>query len=317
MPEKIKLGISACLLGHDVRYSGGHARDLFVIETFAPYVEFVPVCPEVESGMPVPREAIHLVGAGEEPRLLGVESKLDFTRSLQEWAAKRLEKLESENLCGFIFKKNSPSCGLRRLSVSREDQGPPQKNGVGIFARAFGERFPLIPAEEDGHLHDASSREHFIERIFIMQRWRQLLREPLSRGRLIDFHTRHKLIFLAHSPKGYRSLGKLVAGLDRSELDTAGRKYHEEMCATLQRKTSPSKHVNVMQHMLGYFKRQLTRDEKQEMLDLIENFRAGRLPLIAPMTMFQHYTRKYNYTYLAGQHYVEPHPLELKLRYHC
>ncbi|MBN2808806.1 MAG: DUF1722 domain-containing protein [Deltaproteobacteria bacterium] len=317
MSEKIKLGISSCLLGKEVRYNGNHARDLLVLETFAPYVDFIDICPEVECGMPVPRESIHLVGDVENPRLLSTKSRKDFTKQMQGWTKCRLDELEQENLCGFIFKKSSPSCGRHRVRVYQESGRQPLSSGIGMFARAFNERFPLIPVEEEGRLHDPALREHFIERVFIMQRWLKLLEQPASRNNLIEFHTRHKLIFLAHSQERYRALGRFVAKISQLEIEKAYSEYSKHFVNALELKTTPRKHVNVLMHMLGYFKKQLNREEKQEMLTLIEKFGRELIPLIVPITMFKHYILKYGQSYLKGQYYVDPHPLELKLRNHC
>lgn len=317
MIEKMKLGISSCLLGHEVRYNGGHARDLFVINTFAPYVDFVAVCPEVECGMPVPREAIHLVGDVKNPRLMSTKTKIDFTSQMQNWSRKKIAELETEELCGFIFKKGSPSSGLHRIRVYQGEGKQPLRTGIGMFTRAFIEHFPTLPVEDEGRLHDPALREHFIEKIFIMQRWRQLIKTKFSRHALIDFHTHHKLIFLAHNQVKYRLMGKFIAQIAEFELETAYQQYFTLMATLLNFKTTPKKHVNVLMHMLGYFKKELTSLEKQEMLDLINRFSEGLLPLIVPITMFKHYIQKYDKEYLAKQHYVEPHPLELKLRNHC
>ena len=317
MNEKMKIGISSCLIGNEVRYNGGHARDLFVINTFAPYVDFVAVCPEVECGMPVPREAVHLVGDVNNPRLMSTKTNIDFTSQMQNWSHKKVLELEKEQLCGFIFKKGSPSCGLHRIRVYQGAGKQPLRTGIGMFTRIFIDHFPTLPVEDEGRLHDPTLREHFIEKIFIMQRWRQLIKKPHSRHALIAFHTGHKLIFLAHNQVNYRRMGKFIANIAELEIETAYQQYFILMTTLLKFKTTPKKHVNVLMHMLGFFKKELTSAEKEEMLTIIDQFSRGLLPLIVPITMFKHYIRKYNKTYLANQHYVEPHPLELKLRNHC
>ena len=210
--QKIRLGISACLLGEPVRFDGGHQWDRFITDTLGQYVEFVPVCPEAECGLGVPREAMRLVGDPEAPRLMTVRTKVDLTDRMVTWARKRVEELEQEDLCGFIFKSKSPSSGMERVKVYHEAaQGAPVTRGVGMFARIFMEHFPLLPVEEEGRLHDPVLRENFIERIFVLQRWRELLAARPNLGDLVAFHTRHKLLILAHSPNHYRELGRLVA----------------------------------------------------------------------------------------------------------
>ena len=207
----IRLGISACLLGRNVRYDGGHQHDRFLTDTLGRYVTYVPVCPEVECGLPVPREAMRLVGTADAPRLVTISTKKDLTAQMTDWARRRVRELEAEELCGFIFKSKSPSSGMERVKVYSEENGIPAHNGVGMFARAFMEHFPLLPCEEEGRLHDPVLRENFIERIFVYQRWRAMLAAGSGAGAVIDFHTRHKLLILSHSTMHYREMGRLVA----------------------------------------------------------------------------------------------------------
>ena len=210
MTESIKIGVSTCLLGEPVRYDGGHKRNRYVTDILSEFFQFVPVCPEVECGMPIPRESMRLVGDSKNPRLLTTKTKIDHTNQMPQWAKSRVKELEREELCGYIFKKDSPSSGLFRVKVYTE-KGMPHKVGIGVWARAFTEHFPLIPVEEEGRLNDPHLRENFIERIFTMKRWRETLAKRRSVGSIVDFHTRHKLLILSHSPNHYRAMGKLVA----------------------------------------------------------------------------------------------------------
>ena len=210
MTTPLKIGISACLLGQNVRYNGGHALNRFVAHTLGQFVSFVPVCPEVECGLGTPRETLRLVGKVESPRLVTSRTKIDHTERMQTWAQKRLDQLAQEDLCGFVFKKDSPSSGLMRVKVYN-DKGQPNKNGIGMFARAFTERFPRIPVEEEGRLNDPKLRENFIEQIFTLKDWRDTLKDRKSMGRIVAFHTRQKMLILSHSQKHYREMGKLVA----------------------------------------------------------------------------------------------------------
>jgi uncharacterized protein YbbK (DUF523 family) len=210
METKIKLGISSCLLGEKVRYDGGHRWDRYLTDTLGKYVEYVPVCPEVECGFPVPREPFRLTGDLNSPRLMTVHTGKDHTDRMLKWARKRVVELEKEDLCGFIFKSQSPSSGMARVKIY-DRNNVPLKKGVGIFAGAFMEHFPLLPVEDEGRLHDPHLRENFIESFFALQRWRDLLAQEPRRGRLVEFHTRHKLLLLAHSPKFHGMMGKLVA----------------------------------------------------------------------------------------------------------
>ena len=315
MERKIKLGISTCLLGENVRFDGGHKLDRFLTDTLGQYVEYVPVCPEVECGLPVPRESMHLEGDLDSPRLVTSRTKQDMTEKMVNWARRRVNELEKEGLMGFIFKSDSPSSGMERVRVYNE-KGMPVKKGVGMFARAFMEHFPLLPVEEEGRLHDPKLRDNFIERIFALARWRDVLAKGMTRGNLVDFHTRHKLLILSHNPKHYQMMGQLVARAKTIPLRQLYDQYQSVLMEALQLKTTPKKNANVLQHMMGYFKDQLSPDEKQELLEIIELYRKEYLPLIVPITLIKHYVRKYDESYLKEQDYLNPHPIELQLRNH-
>ena len=313
--EKIRIGISECLLGHEVRYDGGHKHDRFLTGTLGRYVEYLPVCPELEYGLGIPREALRLEGDPQSPRLVTTRTRVDHTDGMLAYARRRVKALEQENLCGFIFKSDSPSSGMERVKVYTEN-GIPVKKGAGIFAGVFIAHLPLIPVEEEGRLHDPGLRENFIERIFAMKRWRDLLAAGPGIGALVDFHSRSKLLILSHSPAVYREMGRLVAGAKAEGPAETFSRYESLMMQALALKATRKKHTNVLQHMLGYFKKQLTADEKQEMLEIIDGYRDGNLPLIVPVTLIKHYVRKYRQPYLARQTYLSPHPLELQLRNH-
>lgn len=308
-----RVGVSACLLGEPVRYDGGHKRDRFLTDTFGRFVEWVPVCPEVECGLPVPRESMHLAGDADSPRLVATRTHQDHTRRMTRWAAGRLDDLERQDLCGFVFKTNSPSSGMRGVRVY-DAQGMPHKSGVGLFADAFMRRFPLLPVEDEGRLHDADIRENFIERIFALRRYRDM---PRSVGALVRFHADHKMQLLAHSPKRLREMGRLVAhakGMPHNELFAS---YEENLMAALREKATPGKNVNTLMHMIGFFKDSLSTDEETELLEVIRQYGEGLMPLIVPVTLLNHYVRKYDEPYLGTQTYLQPHPLELKLRNHA
>jgi uncharacterized protein YbgA (DUF1722 family)/uncharacterized protein YbbK (DUF523 family) len=313
--EKINLGISTCLLGENVRYDGGHKLDRFLTDTLRQYVEYVPVCPEVECGLGVPRESMHLEGNPDSPRLVTIRTKQDMTDCMVQWAQKRVVQLEKKDLCGFIFKSDSPSSGMERIRVYNE-KGIPVKKGMGIFARIFMDHFSLLPVEDEGRLHDPELRENFIERIFTLKRWREVLGKKESRGNIVDFHTKHKLLILSHSPKHYQMMGKLVAQAKNLPLKELYHEYQTLLMESLGLKTTPKKNANVLQHMMGYFKEQLSSDEKQELLEVIDLYRKEIIPLIVPITLINHYVRKYDQPYLKKQIYLNPHPLELQLRNH-
>ena len=316
MNTPITIGISACLTGMKVRYDGGHTRDPFLMETLARFVELLPVCPEEECGLGVPREPMRLVGDTARPRLVTIHTKTDLTERMESWCKKRVRELETENLCGFIFKSRSPSSGMQRVKVYSESGGGiPQLKGVGLFARASMEHFPLLPVEDEGRLHDPELRENFITRIFVLRRWREAAFQKRL-GTLVDFHTRHKLLLLSHSEQHYRALGRLVAQARQYPEAELFAVYEQGLMTALGCKATPKKQVNVLLHLMGYFKKMLSPAEKQELLDLIGQYQREYVPLLVPLTLINHYVKKYGEEYLAGQYYLEPHPIELKLRNH-
>ena len=313
--EKIKIGISSCLLGEKVRYDGGHRLDHYLRETLGQYVEWVPVCPEVEFGLPVPREAMHLVGTAEGPRLVTTRTGLDHTDGMKRWAARRLDQLAKEDLCGFIFKSRSPSSGMRGVKVYNS-RGIPARTGVGIFAGAFMARFPLMPVEDDDRLQDPALRENFIERVFVFMRWKEFKGRGAKTKDLVSFHTDHKLLVLSHSVRHYRTLGRMVAGARQYQPEKLHSEYICNLMEGLKLLSTTKKNTNVLQHILGYFRKMISSGERQGLLEVIENYHKGLVPLIVPVTLINHYVLKFGEKYLAGQHYLNPHPVELMLRNH-
>jgi len=313
--NKIIIGVSSCLLGNKVRFDGGHKHDRYITGTLGTFFEFVPVCPEVECGLPVPRESMRLVGDPEDPLLLTSRSGIDHTARMKEWTNSRVEQLAENDLCGFIFKSKSPSSGMERVKVYGKNNMP-RAIGVGLFAKAFMERFPLIPVEEEGRLHDMVLRENFIESVFVYRRWRAVVSD-FTVDKLVHFHTDHKMLLRSHSEKHYRDLGRIVAKAGTLESDELITIYQGNLMAAMRLKPTIKKHVNVLTHMMGYFKKQISSDEKQELLQVIEDYRQHHVPLIVPITLMNHYVRKFNDTYLEEQYYLKPHPTELKLRNHA
>lgn len=316
MDERIKLGVSACLLGQNVRYNGGHCRDPFITDTLSQYVEFVPVCPEVEAGFPVPRETFRLVGSSESPRLLTSNTKQDHTETMLTWCSKKVRELEDADLFGFIFKKGSPSSGMERVKVYSV-AGQPSSRGVGIFAGAFMKHFPLLPVEEEGRLHDPGLRENFIEAIFSLKRWREALLPKPTRQGFVEFHGKNKFLLMSHSPKHMRMMGKLVADIKNHLIEDFQLKYQQLLMETLRFIPTRRKHADVLMHSMGFLKKMLSADEKQELVELIDQYRLGYHPLTVPVTLLNHYVRKYDPPYLKDQCYLRPHPIELRLRNHA
>jgi len=313
--EKVRLGISTCLLGEPVRYDGGHRLDRFLTDTLGRYVEYVPVCPEVECGFGIPRESMRLEGDPQGPTLITSRTRRNLTGQMLSWAHNRVVELERENLCGFIFKSNSPSSGMERVKVFGRD-GMPRKIGTGIFAGVFMKHFPLVPVEEDGRLHDPVLRESFIERIFVLKRWREMIGQGAKISSFVEFHGRHKLLIMAHSPRHGVGLGKLVAAPKTIQKQELQEQYQSLLMEALKLRSTIKKNTNVLQHLMGYFKKELSADEKQELLEVIEHYHRGDFPLIVPITLINHYIRKYDQPYLKGQYYLNPHPVELQLRNH-
>lgn len=313
--NKIKIGLSSCLLGNKVRFDGQHKLDHFIKDTLGNWCDFIPVCPEVECGLPVPRETMRLVGNVEDPNLVTGKTGIDHTPRMKAWMASRLEELAKENLVAFIFKSKSPSSGMRGVKVYNEKGHTISSSGQGLFARGFMERFPDIPCEDEGRLNDPAIRENFIETIFVLQRWRETVSGG-SAGNLVEFHSRHKYTLMGHSPEKLRELGKLTAKSGSESIERVKTAYLGILLKTLSTKKSVKKNSNVLLHIAGYFKNHLTSDEKKELLGEIDLYRKQVNPLIVPVTLLRHYSGKYNQEYLKNQYFLNPHPVELGLLNH-
>ena len=310
-----KIGISACLLGQRVRYDGSDKRDYFLTETFGRYVEWVPICPEMELGMGVPREPVRLTGLPLSPRMVAERSGKDWTEAMNRFAAKRARDLGALRLSGYILKSNSPSCGMERVRVY-ETRGAPVRRGRGLFAAALMGEQCLLPVEEEGRLNDPRLRENFIERVFAYHRWQQLLKGQKSLRALIAFHTSHKFLLLAHSVHHYQRLGRMVAEGKKQPIAEAYKSYGRLFMEALAVHANAKKHGNVLEHMVGYISRRLSAEERKELTELIADFRRQLIPLVVPLTLIRHHVKKYDIAYLQEQVYLEPTPKELMLRNH-
>jgi uncharacterized protein YbgA (DUF1722 family)/uncharacterized protein YbbK (DUF523 family) len=313
--QPIRIGISACLLGQTVRYDGGHKRDAFLADVLAPFVEWVPVCPVVECGVGTPRPAMRLVQTDAGVRLLTIGTGADLTDRMARYASRRVAQLERETLSGYVLKKNSPSCGLERVKVYGV-RGGVDRSGLGLFAARLLERFPSLPIEEEGRLSDQRLRENFIERVFAYARLRDLFTSRWTLGSLVRFHTAHKLLLMAHSPRAYAALGRVVAGASAAPRSELAARYTGQFMSAMALIATSRRHVNVLQHCAGYFKRLLPPSSKAELQQVIDDYRRGIVPLIVPITLLRHHVRVHDVTYLAGQAYLDPHPKELMLRNH-
>ncbi len=313
-PDPIRIGISACLLGQNVRFDGGHKKDDFLTGQLAPWVEFSPLCPEVEVGMGIPRPTIRLERREGEVRLVDPKNGIDHTDAMRRWSERRVSEIARMDLCGFVLKKDSPSCGMERVRVYA--RGAPTKDGRGAFAQVLLERMPLLPVEEEGRLRDPSLRENFVERVFAYRRLKDALHGRWTVGSLVRFHTAEKLLLLAHEPEGYRELGRIVAKAKGEPRDAVAARYGERFMRAMARPATVGRQVNVLDHMAGYFKDALPPDEKAELREAIADYRRKLVPLVVPLTLVRHHVRKLGVAYLAGQTYLAPHPKELMLRNH-
>lgn len=314
--EDIRIGVSACLLGQEVRYNGGHARDRYVVETLEDYLTLIPVCPEEEVGMGTPRETVRLVGDPAAPRMVGGKSGEDWTVRMNRYSARRVKELAVEDLCGFIFKKNSPSCGVFRVKVYNEKGHLAIPPGRGLFAAEFARKYPMAPIEEEGRLHDPGLRENFLERVFAYHRLKALFRGRWKRGDVIDFHAREKYLLMAHSPQGLKKLGQLTARIKDHTPAEFKAAYMQAYMEILAVKGTTRKHVNALQHMAGYLREHLSAEERRRVLAVIEDYRQEIVPLIVPMTLMRHYIELHDVDYVNNQMYLSPHPRELMLRNH-
>ncbi len=315
MKEQIRIGISTCLLGENVRYDGGHKHDHFLTDVFGPYVEWVSVCPELEVGMGVPREAVRLVGPSSAPKMVGIDSAEDWTERMLAYSARRVAQLGKMNLSGYVLKSKSPSCGMERVKVYNP-KGMAEKDGIGLFARVLIKGHPLIPVEEEGRLNDPHLRDNFIVRVFAYHRLSKLMVGKFSLRKLVEFHTAEKYLLLAHSPRHYRELGPLVANAKKMPVAELKEKYTTLFMECLKVKSTVKNNVNVLQHIIGYLPDAVPAGEKKEILGVIEDYRKGFVPLVVPVTLLRHYVRAHSIEYIRDQVYLNPHPKELMLRNH-
>jgi uncharacterized protein YbgA (DUF1722 family)/uncharacterized protein YbbK (DUF523 family) len=313
--RRIRLGVSSCLLGKEVRFDGGHKRDRFVTDLLGNFVEWVPVCPEVEVGMGIPRPALRLVRDGDDVRLLEIASGRDHTRRMRGHAARRVRALRGLDLCGYILKKDSPSCGMTRVKIYGE-RGMPRREGRGLYAFALMEACPNLPVEDEGRLNDPKLRENFIERVFAYRRLCDLFRGRWTRGQVVSFHTAHKLQLMAHSTVAYRELGRLVGTLKRKPRGVFRRQYESGFMGALGQLASRGRNANVLQHAAGHLKAKLDSASRSELAELIHDYRRGLVPLVVPVILIGHHVRRCEIEYLKGQVFLDPHPRELMLRNH-
>jgi uncharacterized protein YbgA (DUF1722 family)/uncharacterized protein YbbK (DUF523 family) len=310
--EKIPVGISSCLLGEEVRFDGGHKRDSYILGTLSDYFDFRPVCPEVAIGLPIPRPPIRLVQQGDGIHVVGVKDPtVDVTDKLHDYGKQMAG--EMHEISGFIFKRASPSCGMERVKVYATD-GRSIDKAAGAFAEEMMRGQPLLPTEEEGRLGDPGLRENFIMRVFVYHRWQRLSAEGITANRLIEFHADHKYLIMAHNQAAYQRMGRMLAEAGKADVERLAGEYVAELMGALARPVPRKQHVNVLQHLLGYLKQSLDAEDKAEMLEVIEQYRDGIVPLIVPITLLKHHFRRHPHEYIERQVYLTPHPHELMLR---
>lgn len=310
----IRLGVSACLLGESVRYDAGHKRNSFVADLLPRYFELVPVCPEVAIGLGVPRQPIRLKGSPEAPRAVGSRTpELDVTDALTAYGQRMAAELP--DISGYVLKSRSPSCGMERVRVYARSGGA-ARGGRGLYAAAFMAARPLLPVEEEGRLNDPVLRESFVERVYAYRRWQELLAAGVSAERVVDFHTRHKLVLMAHGPERLRELGRLVATAGERDPDTLARAYGQRFMAALSYRATRRRHTDVLFHLMGYLKRSLEAGDKAELVELIHDYRRGLVPLIVPVTLLRHHFRRHPNPYVERQVYLSWQPAGLSLWNH-
>ena len=310
--NKIPVGISSCLLGEKVRYDGGHKNNSYVGKTLGQYFDLQSFCPELDIGLGIPRKPIRLSRKGSDViSCIPVDSpEPDFTDALAESANEK--KQWHSTLCGYILKKDSPSCCMELVKIW--DDVMPIREGVGIYAGKMMENLPYLPVEEEGRLGDAVLRENFIQRVFIMRRWKQLQEQGMTLNGLLTFHARHKLIIMSHNQSYNRELGQMLAAVRKDNVGDVVDEYLLKLMRTLKIPATRGNHVNVLQHIQGYLKKPLDADDKLELTETVGKYRLGQLPLIVPITLLNHFFRKHPDEYIANSWYMNPYPEEMSLQ---
>ena len=302
--EKIRIGISACLIGEKVRYDGGAKTDKYIRDTLSAYFHWVPVCPEFEMGLGVPRPTLRLQRIEGETKLVQPASDRDLTGAMEEYSRARVAALADQNIFGYLLKSGSPSCGKGGIRVYKGHAIRPDKNGVGVFAKHLMEANPNLPIEDEGRLKDPGLREHWLNQVFAFHAFRTELNPSPTIGKLVRFHTRYKFLVLSHCESTYRQLGRLVATAKQEPLRLVLVKYENALMRALKKRSTTARHINVMEHMIGFFRKTLDGSTRAELRASIQDFRLGVVPMIVPMTLIRHHAKLAGITYITEQSYL-------------
>jgi uncharacterized protein YbgA (DUF1722 family)/uncharacterized protein YbbK (DUF523 family) len=314
MSEKITVGISSCLLGEKVRFDSGHKQSTYVNKELRDYFDFVSVCPEVGMGLPVPRPTIRLMSNEERIALVDTkDASNDHTDGMMHFTREKVAELKDTEMCGYIVCAKSPSCGMERVKVYT--RGHARTDGVGLYTKHLMKKMPWLPVEEDGRLNDPVLKENFVARVYSLKDFYASMGGEPTPGKIVAFHSRYKLTLMAHDPQSYKSLGRLVANQADYQPDEFYQAYRLGLMEGLKNRASRKNVTNVLMHIQGYFKRSLNKDEKAELAHVIDDYRTGLLPVLAPLTLLKHYLNAYPDDYLSHQQFLQPHPEEMRLRY--
>lgn len=306
MNGRLSIIVSACLMGKNVRYDGGSKLDPFLVDTWGGHLDLMPVCPETGAGLETPREPMRLRVQEGKTRAFGIQSGTDYTVLLETWSEREIHQLTRLDPQGIILKSKSPSCGS-----DKTDDG---HRAAGLFAAVLKEKMPLVPLIDETEFQDHSLRDLFVSRIFTLRRWRETRTGGINRARLVEFHTKNKLLLLSHSPENYRRLGRVAADPGPTSIETRAAHYEKELLELLKHKATEARHVNVLHHIAGYFRKKISENDRAELSQAIESYRQGLSGLAVPITLANHHAKKIKNPYLATQTYLHPHPLEIKLR---
>jgi len=311
MFQQLTIGTSACLLGEKVRYDGGHKHLRFCTEVLSQYADFKPMCPEVGIGLTIPRPTIRLENHDDKIIAVSTDGE-DYTNALQDFGRQAAKKLN--DIDGYIFCAKSPSCGMTRLKVYDAKSNHSTPTGVGLYAEQIMAHNPLLPVEESGRLNDLNLRENFVSRMYAYNHWRRITMDGISKVDLIDFHTQYKYYLMAHSITAYQDLGLALSNLN-GDLEELAANYIAEFMAATKNPISRKQHTNVLQHIQGYFKKQLDTTERQEVAKVISEYREGAQPLLAPLALIRNLLVRYPDEYLLKQRYLFPYPKDMNLRF--